>query len=300
MPLKITVPCKIAIAALLILLIILSGCLPQLAPQNSPVNGTLAVHFIDAGQGDAILIQASSATVLIDGGERGDSVINYLKAGGIKQIDLVIGTHPHSDHIGGLINVLQKLTVKEVLDPGIVHTSKTFEDYLTLIDEKEIRFTEGRAGMTRDLGDGVTMEILHPASPAPSNLNDASIVTKITFGQISFLLAGDAEESSEEEILQGKGSLKSTVLKVGHHGSRTGTTAAFLQAADPEIAVIMCGKDNAYGHPHEETLTRLAQAGVDIYRTDMHGTIIITTDGQDYDINVKQPYRHMPPDAKVP
>lgn len=269
-------------------------------PPSSPTpSGQLAVHFIDVGQGDAILIQTPQQNILIDAGDRGNTIVNYLKTQGVTSLDLVIGTHPHADHIGGIINVLQSFPVKEVIDPGVVHTSKTFEDYLTLIDEKNINFTEGRTGITRDLGSGAKMEILHPSSPSSSHLNDASIVAKVTFGQVSFMLTGDAEQASEGQILlQSQVQPTSTILKVGHHGSRTSTTTAFLKAVNPKVAVIMVGKGNTYGHPHEETLQKLADAGVDIYRTDIHGTIVITTDGQTYDINVKQPYQYVP--QKVP
>ena len=153
--------------------------------------------------------------------------------------------------------------------------------------------------MSRDLGGGAKMDLRHPSSPSSSHLNDASIVAKVTFGQVSFMFTGDAEQASEERILlQSQVQPTSTILKVGHHGSRTSTTAAFLQALDPKVAVIMAGKGNTYGHPHEETLQKLTDAGVDIYRTDIHGTIVIKTDGQTYDINVKQPYQYVP--QKVP
>ncbi|MBS4029857.1 MAG: MBL fold metallo-hydrolase [Clostridiales bacterium] len=254
------------------------------------------VHFIDVGQGDAILIETPSKNVLIDGGDRGSIVVEYLKEQGVNNLDLVIGTHPHADHIGGLIDVLQSIPVKEVIDPGIVHTTKTFEDYLTLIDAKDITFTVGRAGMVRDFGDGVNMFIVHPSSVNNSSINDASIVVRMTFGQVSFMFTGDVE--NEEEILRREYDLESTILKVGHHGSKTSTGSSFLDAINPEVAVIMVGKGNRYGHPHLETLVRLANSNVDIYRTDIHGTVIITTNGQTFEVNQKQPYQYNPP--KIP
>jgi competence protein ComEC len=140
--------------------------------------------------------------------------------------------------------------------------------------------------MSRDLGGGVKLEILHPSSPSPAHLNDASIVAKVTYNQVSFMFTGDAEEPSEQQILlQSRVQPTSTVLKVGHHGSKSSTSTAFLQAVDPEIAVIMVGEGNTYGHPHEETLQKLSAAGLDIYRTDLNGDIVITTDGQSYNID---------------
>lgn len=267
-------------------------------PTTSNPIGQTTVHFIDVGQGDSIFIQTPSQNILVDAGERGDTVVNYLKSKKVSSLDLVISTHPHADHIGGLINVLQAIPVKEVIDPGVVHTTKTFEDYLTLIDEKDIKFTEGEAGLSRNLGDSAKLQVLHPSSPSGSNLNDASIVVKLTYGKVSFLLAGDAEQASLKQILGRGYDLKSTILKVSHHGSKTGTSTAFLSAVAPKAAIIMAGKGNTYGHPHDEVLSMLANAKVNIYRTDLHGTIVITTNGQTYDINIKAPYQYNPP--KVP
>jgi len=261
---------------------------------SAPTSG-LKVHFIDVGQGDSIFVQTKTKNILIDAGERGSTIVNYLHNLGVTEIDLILSTHPHADHIGGLIEVLQSFPVKEVIDPGVPHTTKTFETYLTLIDEKEIKFTEGRAGLSRTLEPEIYMEILHPASPSETNLNDASLVTRIICGQIAFLLTGDIEIEAEKEILGRKSTLGSTVLKIAHHGSRTSTSYAFLQAVNPEVAVIMAGSSNTYGHPHAEILQRLTEAKVKIYRTDLHGTIVITTDGQDYDINIKEPYSYVLP-----
>jgi len=251
----------------------------------------IAVHFIDVGQGDSIFINTSEQNILIDGGNRGDIALNYLQDLGVEKIDLVIGTHPHADHIGGLINVMEVISVGEAIDPGVAHTTITFEDYLDIIDEKEITFTEGRAGMTRNLGEGAELKVVHPESPTSDHLNNASIVVRMTYGDISFLFTGDAEKEAEAEMLNRDHVLESTILKIGHHGSRTSTTQTFLDVVNPEVAIIMCGLDNTYGHPHEETLNKLSAANVNIYRTDLHGSVIITTDGSAYEINT-DPYEH--------
>ncbi len=259
----------------------------ETAPPLSPCS--LTVHFIDVGQGDAIFIQAPEKNILIDGGERDSNVVAYLQNLGIDSLDLMLSTHPHNDHIGGLLNVLENIPVEEVIDPAVIHTTKTFEDYLTLIDTQEIKFTTGRAGLTRELGGGAMLQILHPTAPSSSLLNDASLVTKITLDKISFLFTGDAEENSEAKmVLHSDHQLKSTVLKVGHHGSSSSTSLPFLAAVNPECAIIMVGAENKYGHPHAETLQRLTAAGVNIYRTDLQGTIIVTTDGQTYAISLEK------------
>ena len=255
-----------------------------------PAEGHLAVHFIDVGQGDAVLVQTKTHHVLVDGGDRGEIVPNYLLSRGIDAVDIVIGTHPHADHIGGLINVLRSIEVGEVIDPAVVHTTRTFEEYLTLIDEKDIPFTEGRAGMSRMIGPGVRMDILHPVNPSSDHLNDASIVARISYGSVSFMLTGDAELSSELEMINSGQTLRSTILKAGHHGSRTSSSHAFLDAVDPEVVVIMTGEGNRYGHPHEQTLAQFSRRDIEIYRTDWHGNIIISTDGTSYHIDVFEPY----------
>jgi competence protein ComEC len=256
---------------------------------KTAVSGNVTVHYIDVGQGDSILIQTPEKNILIDGGDRGNTALNYLKQKNIRSLDIVISTHPHADHIGGLVNVLQEIEVKEVIDPGIVHTTKTFEDYLNLIDRKDIQYTVGRAGMTRDLGAGAEMYILHPSSPTKSTpLNDVSVVTRITFGEVAFLFTGDAESTSEQEMLRRGAPLTSDILKVGHHGSRTSTSSSFLNAVNPSMAIIMCGSGNTYGHPHGETLTKLSDKGVDVYRTDLHGNVIITTDGTVYSVRTEK------------
>ncbi len=284
----------LALILVLLLVFAFSGChLPPPAPHldgdGEEVSPELTVHFIDVGQGDSIFIQTDEQNVLIDAGERsaGEVVVDYLQGQGVTELDLVIGTHPHSDHIGGLIQVLTDIPVKEIMDPALVHTTKLFEDYLTLIDEKEIKFTEGRAGMVRDIGNAV-LEILHPVAPTGSALNDASIVTKISCGKISFLLPGDIEKKSETEILDRGAALKCTIMKACHHGSTTSNSLEFLQAVDPEAVVIMCGEGNDYGHPHGEVLQTYCDLGIDIYRTDLQGNIVVATDGEVYSIDTEK------------
>ena len=258
----------------------------ETADSRAPPTGQLTVHFIDVGQGDSIFIETQEQNILIDGGNRGDTVVSYLQALGVDKLDLVIGTHPHADHIGGLINVMEKIAVDAIVDPGVMHTTITFEDYLTIIDEKDIEYIEGRAGMHKDLGGGAVLKIIHPVSSG-NDLNNASVVARVAYGDVSFLFAGDAEKEAEAEIVRRNYTLQSTILKAGHHGSRTSTTREFLDAVKPEVAVIMCGRDNSYGHPHEETLSMLSSANVDIYRTDLHGTIVVTTDGVSYEVSTE-------------
>lgn len=240
-----------------------------------PVN--IQVHFVDVGQGDSIFIQTPSKNVLIDGGEKGSGIVDYLKKLNIETIDIVIGTHAHSDHIGGLIDVFERFQVKEVIDPGAIHTTKTYEDYLRAIDRKNIKFTEGYAGLTRDLGHNINLEILHPISVDGQSINNTSIVAKLTHHWASFLFTGDIEKEVEDKLVRTY-NLDSTVLKVPHHGSDTSSSIAFIKAVNPKIAVIMVGGDNSYGHPDKDVLKRLEN--IDIYRTDLDGTIIITTNGE--------------------
>lgn len=266
-------------------------------PDGAATAGELAVHVIDVGQGDAILLRTPAQDILIDGGERGSDVLDYLSAEGVGALDLVICTHPHSDHVRGLVEVIEQLPVGEVIDAAVPHTSQVYEKFLTAIDEKEIKYSEGRAGMSRDLGGGAVLAVLYPVSPSADDLNNASVVVRIDFGQVSFIFSGDAETKAENEMLESGVNLRGTVLKVGHHGSNSSTSPEFLDAVRPEAAVISAGEGNSYGHPHAETLEALAAAGVKVFRTDLQGTIVITTDGITYITNV-EPCAFMPPPLK--
>lgn len=243
----------------------------------------IKVHYLNVGQGDSILVTSPSFNMLIDGGSRsrGQAVVNYITSQGVSSLDLVVGTHPHEDHIGGLIEVFKQIPVKEVLDPGVAHTTKTYEDYLTKIDEMDIKFTIARKGESREIPNGIKLEVLSPTRPSYNHLNDASVVIRLTYGEVSFLFTGDAEIAAEAEMLK-SGDVKADILKVGHHGSITSTSRNFLEAVNPKLAIIQVGAGNRYSHPNDPVLERLTAAGARIYRTDFHGTIVVTTDGNSY------------------
>lgn len=252
------------------------------------VSADLKVHFIDVGQGDAILIQHSEGdTVLIDGGDRYYSVekklLTYLAEAGVEGIDAIIATHPHADHIGGLGTVIKEYPVGIIYDSGMPHTSKTYENYLLVIDEKGIPFKTPKRGDTIDL-ENLSFNIIHPAKDNESNnLNEASLVTYLEYGEISFIFTGDIEAPAENEIVNTGVNIDSTILKVGHHGSSTSTTDIFLEAVSPEISVITVGEDNRFGHPSFEVVSKLSDTSR-VYRTDFNSDIIIKTDGKTYTV----------------
>lgn len=259
-------------------------------------DGALRVHYIDVGQGDSILIESPDGkNVLIDGGERNSGVVKYLKMTGIKQIDVLVGTHPHSDHIGGLVDVLKEVPVKEVWINGQEHTTKTFEDLLDGIERSKASFHEAKRGDFIRFSN-LSFAVLHPIQPFSQNINNNSIVLKLSYGKISFLFTGDAEKEAEASMLASGADLKANILKVGHHGSRTGSSKKFLEAIQPKVAIYMAGKGNDYGHPHQETITALNAIGAKVYGTDVNGTIVVVTDGETYGVNTnKQASPRAPP-----
>lgn len=244
----------------------------------------LKVHFIDVGQGDSIVIQTPGGqTVLVDGGKRDSAeiVMDYLNNLGVKELMAVVATHPHEDHIGGLISVLESIPVKNVYMPDAVHTTAAFEDFLEAVENSGANKIYARVGRSIPVEElDVAMLFLAPNSTRYESLNDFSAVLKVSFKDISFLLTGDAQSVSEQEMLDYNRNVYSTVLKVAHHGSRTSSTESFLKAVEPVYAVITCGKENEYGYPHEETVLRLKNSGADILRTDVLGSLIMETDGE--------------------
>lgn len=250
---------------------------------KSEYNGKLTIDFIDVGQGDAILINSPKGlTMLIDAGDNSeeDYMVQYLQDKGIRRLDYVIGTHPHADHIGGLDKVILNFDIGEIYMPKVSHTTKTFEDVLLAVKEKGYKVKTAKAGVNLDLGEGVKTQMIAPVSDTYSNINDYSAVIRLSYGEISFLFTGDAEKTSEYEMVDGNYPVKATVLKVGHHGSVTSTTDEFLKAVNPTFGVISSEKDNSYGHPHKEVVEKLEDANVTIYNTQKDGTIIAVTDGE--------------------
>ena len=254
-------------------------------PSNNGVD-KVEVHYIDVGQGDSILIQAGGHSMLIDAGEnnKGTIVVNYLKSKHIKNLDYVVGTHPHSDHVGGLDTVIRSFSVDNVILPDVVHSTKTFEDVLDSIQNKSIHTIKAKAGDTYTLGPS-SFTILAPNSTDYDDLNNYSVVIKLTFRSTSFLFTGDAEKLSEGEILDRGYDLSADVIKIGHHGSSYSSSPDFLEAVNPSYAVISVGKGNKYGHPATETLQALADRNISVYRTDKQGTVVFTSDGKNISVN---------------
>ena len=259
-------------------------------PPNSVVNTTtplagkkLKVSYIDVGQADSILIQTPGGkNVLIDAGNNGDAntIVTYLKNQNISRLDYVIATHSHEDHIGSMDTVIKTFDIGQVVMPRESSNTQTFRDVMTAIANKGLKPTEAKAGVKLDLGSELYAELLAPNSSGYEDINDYSAVLRLVYGKNSFLFTGDAETQSESEMLHLGSQLKADVLKVGHHGSRTSSTAAFLKLVAPKYAVISVGKGNSYGHPTGEALDRLSSIGATIYRTDDSGTIVCESDGE--------------------
>lgn len=268
---------------------LLSGCgttekamTSSTAPNQTDKGSLLQVHFINVGQADSILVIAPNGqTILVDGGNRDDGpeVVSYLKSQGVKELSAVVATHPHEDHIGGLDTIIHSFPPKQVYMTNGTSTTKTFEDFITAVNASGAKKIRAKAGVKLDVP-GISGIFLAPNGDQYEDPNNYSAVLKITFGKVSFLLTGDAEDVSEAEMLKSGQDLQATVLKVGHHGSTSSTTSAFLKAISPKHAVISVGVDNDYGHPAQVTLNKLANAGVQVYRTDQDGTIVATSDGE--------------------
>lgn len=252
----------------------------------APVEGVCKVHYVDVGQGDCELVECDGKYMLIDAGENGfeTDVINYLNSHNIKELEYVVASHQHSDHIGGLSEVIDAFKVTNIIMPRLTKeqtpTNSTYRDFLKAVKASGAKVIEAKVGATYELGGG-KFEILGPVTNDAEDINNMSVVMRFDHGENSFLFTGDAETEEENEIIENGASLDCDVLKVGHHGSSTSSGKKFLDKVTPEICVISCGEDNSYGHPHKEITKILKKYTDETYRTDVCGSIVISSDGKE-------------------
>lgn len=283
---------KITAAIAAAFMLVFAGCSAEKnASTAGGAQGELKIEMLDIGQGDAALIRTKDQTIMIDTGDidERDRLVQLLKERDIKTIDKLIITHPHADHIGGAYALFKNFQVKEVYDNGDDTTTQTYRTYLKNIKQQSIPRHQLKAGDEVDFGSGVTFKVFSPTEQmvkTEKDLNNNSIVGQLRYGEFTMLFTGDAEKEAEAAILKQYGSeVKSLVLKSPHHGSRTSSSDAFLKAVGAKDVLISLGAGNDYGHPHKETLARYKKYDMNVYRTDLNGTITVTANGTaDYTI----------------
>ncbi|EIW6613187.1 MBL fold metallo-hydrolase [Clostridium perfringens] len=281
---------KIISSIIGIIVVLLAGYFGIDLTQDSkvPKDSKLMISYMDVGQGDASYIKVNGNDILIDAGPRSNSkeLLEQLKAKNIDDFELVIATHPHEDHIGGMVDVFKEYEVKAFYSPKITHTTKTYENLVKAVKDEGLKTKELKGGMVIDLGEGAKFEVFTPQKSEYEELNDYSPIMKLSFGDTSYLFTGDAEKLAEEEALaKYKNSLDSDVIKFGHHGSSSSSSNAFIEAVSPKYGIISCAKDNKYGHPHRETLDIIKKYNIKTFRTDTDGEIILTSDGKSINFN---------------
>ncbi|MGU8293568.1 ComEC/Rec2 family competence protein [Clostridium perfringens] len=281
---------KIISSIIGIIVVLLAGYFGIDLTQDSkvPKDSELMISYMDVGQGDAAYIKVNGNDILIDAGPRSNSkeLLEQLKAKNIDDFELVIATHPHEDHIGGMVDVFKEYEVKAFYSPKITHTTKTYENLVKAVKDEGLKTKELKGGMVIDLGEGAKFEVFTPQKSEYEELNDYSPIMKLSFGDTSYLFTGDAEKLAEEEALaKYKTSLDSDVIKFSHHGSSSSSSNAFIEAVSPKYGIISCAKDNKYGHPHSETLDIIKKYNIKTFRTDTDGEIILTSDGKSINFN---------------
>lgn len=251
-----------------------------------PDSSSLSVMVIDVGQGDSILVTSETGdTMLIDAGEKSSTtaIFEELDERGVTNIDILVATHPHADHIGGLQSVIESYSIGTIYMPDKKSNSKTFKNLMKAIDAHDIPIIEAYAGLSFTLGDA-KCTIVSPDKNADEDANNESVTIFLDYFDTEFLFTGDMETEAEEAVLEAEYYIDADVLKIAHHGSSTGTTEEFLRNVSPDYAAISCGEDNRYGHPHKETITLLETYGLDPLRTDLEGDILFTSDGHDIQV----------------
>ena len=260
--------------------------------EQSAVNGELEIDYIDVGQGDSELIRfPDGRNMIIDGGPESSSynLVSYLKNLGIQKLDIVVATHPHEDHIGGLDDVINNFETGEIympyISPSDVPSTVTYENLLTAVVNSGKTAKELTAGTYIINEEGLTLRCISPAFEKYSEMNLYSAVLKLDFGKNSFLFMGDAETRNEEQILADGYDVRADVIKAGHHGSNTSNSADFLKTVSPTAVIFSCGQNNKFGHPHREVVERYEKIGADIWRTDRNGTVTLVCDGKKFEIS---------------
>ena len=266
-------------------------------PAPPAEGGGFSVTFIDVGQALSVLVGCDGQYMLYDGGnvEDGSLVVSYLQSRGVDRLEYVFCSHAHEDHVGGLAAVMAAVPAGQVYAPVTENDTQCFEDFVKYTQQQGLAIVVPAAGSVWQLGSAV-IRMLGPVASYDVT-NDTSLVLRIDYGETSFLLTGDMEQDAEDDLVASGAPLDVDVLQVGHHGSETSTGYVFLNAVLPEIGVISVGEGNSYGHPHEAALSRLRDAGVDVWRTDLSGTITITSDGADYAVASE---RYVPPEQQNP
>jgi len=248
--------------------------------------GQLTVHFIDVGQGDAILVDHGTYEILIDGGDGDPGVVSYLHSYVDGALEIMVATHVHADHTGGLAAVLEAFHVEQIWLNGDTSTSQTYATFMAAVQAEGAPVHTARRGDQISVSD-LTFEVLNPVDLS-GTANNNSIVLSLSYGQVDFLFEGDAEQEAEAGMIAAGLISDVEILKVGHHGSRTASSPAFLSAAKPEAAIYMAGTGNSYGHPHAETMAALRSIGAAIYGTDVNGDIVVSTNGQAYTVTTEK------------